>query len=219
MAALACLLGVSAVAHAGPELRLAGSADLAPTTGAATGRVHFRSDARRGGERARIIATAETLDVSRTDDGALPEFRLMLVPPTGEAADLGALRVNARGTARLRRGDVSARLGARTLRDFEGGTAELRNGSAVVLSATIPRLAIDGAGTSVTVHKVFGKMDYVDKPRASPGAFLVESVIDGTGAHRDRLYVSSRRLDTLPDSLGRFPDYRSYIVDRVGIGA
>lgn len=163
--------------------------------GIATGSFRLRSVTRGGRERAHVRIDAEALDVTRTEAGGLPEFRAVLLPPDdGASVDLGPLRVNRRGEARLRLRDASDRLpaAAPTLRAFAEGTIEVRRAGVTVLSGVVPTPSYEGAGNTVAGSRVHGKLDALNQPYG--GDFLLRTEEHTGGEVRNRVSVVSSRI-------------------------
>jgi hypothetical protein len=221
-AAPGILVAPAAPAHAGPALRLAADGVLTPTEpGPATGTFVLRSAVRPSGLES-VHVQVVLLDVDGTPDasGARPVLEVVLVTADGAAvADLGPVRVNRRARARLRLRDAAPRLppGAPALRDFVGGTLEVRRGDeSVLLSAPVPPLAMLGVDRSLSTRRVSGDLVGVDRPRRSPGHFVLDATRRGTGVHVNRVVVVSPRLSSVPNAAGQKPDYRVWLVNQAG---
>src|SRR5262245_9171391 len=152
LAGIVVLLAAGA-AHASGGVRLGADGGLDPVApeSAADGefllRSHVRGDGREG---ARVEVPARSLAATRRAGGALPEYRVVLVAPSGAESDLGCLRLGRQGRGRFRARNPALA----TLRDFEGGTLAVRRAGAGVLAGTVPRLAFPRAGTSSAARRV-----------------------------------------------------------------
>src|SRR5689334_4695435 len=116
---------------------------LLPTDDASDAVGTFRILVQERGEARRefLYADAWGLDATKDGEGNLPSYHCWLVTAdAATSADFGECYLTARGRARAR--FASAREdfpeGVATLKDFAGGTAEIRLGDAVVLTGDVP---------------------------------------------------------------------------------
>jgi hypothetical protein len=197
--AASALLVCGTVAHAA-DLDLRGEATLVATAegGAAGGEARLRDVVRPGGERGRVRIAVNSLDVTRDKNGNPPLYYAVLIAPGGPTAFLGELRVTRRGNGRLRVRRVDKRLpdAFPSLRDFEGGTMEVRRGEDVIVSAVVPRLASSRAGVGASGERVFGRFESSDAFLSS-GTWQLRVQRSEDGEVRNRIAVVASDLANL----------------------
>lgn len=152
-------VAVAAVTQAAVRGELADTGD-----GEIEGRFRIHITERGDRSRQRLVVKARGLDATTDEEDALPVYDVWLVNEAGDVeADFGDLRLRASGRARLRWSTARADLpeGVDSLRDFGGGTCQIRDDEGnVVADGAIPGflgVGDENADDSGAVARVAGK--------------------------------------------------------------
>lgn len=149
-----------------------------------------------------LTVLAKGLDATEDENGDRPEYNVWLVNADGDfEADFGIGKLNARGKFRFRfsSGNTNYPDDVDELRDFGGGTIEVRDGDDVVLDGEIPEFVdIDddneeGSGSGARA-KDKEKLTAVDEDSKARGAVRARAQNKPKG-QREQIVVTVKRLD------------------------
>jgi hypothetical protein len=194
---------------------------LLPTDDASDAMGKFRILVKDNGtaQREFLYVDAWGLDASRDGEGNLPSYRAWIVTADGgTSADFGEMYLSARGRAKLRFHSArdSFPSGVETLKDFAGGTVEVRLGDAVVLAGDVPDFLglLDGNSRgSGAAAKAVG----TTRLRPTEDGAGAKGVLQAVYANRPRVQVEALRIECL--GLGsRGDEFTAVCVDGEGTG-
>ena len=141
VAAAVALLSLSADARRVTGQAVRGPLDAVDSSSDASGRFRIVIREVPSGTREDLLLDAQGLDTARDGSGNLPSYHVFLVTADGNTeGDFGEAYLAYRGRARLRFANPRMEFpeGVNSLKDFEGGTLELRRDGEAVLSGSIP---------------------------------------------------------------------------------
>ena len=118
-----------------------GRLDPTDDTSDALGRFHMVVRTRGDASAEQFLLEARGLDATRDGSGNLPSYHAFAVTSDGNTqADFGEIFLSSRGGARFRFSSPREEFpsGVTTLKDFAGGTVEVRLGDSIILSGRVP---------------------------------------------------------------------------------
>jgi len=209
-------IGVALAADPGPRLIHIASGTLVDATdGTATGSFDLRAWVRDGGsERPDVVIRAEGLDATRDENGDRPPYGAFVLDAENAEIFVGRIHVDRHGSGTLRlKGARGLFEGVDLpLRNFGGGTVDVRRGEITVLRGAIPTFALESAGTSSSRSETYGTFVALSAPKHRPGRYQLRTDEFATGEIRNRIVVKASGVLT-----GRSPPtYSVRIINAAG---
>jgi hypothetical protein len=182
-------------AEVGPRLKHQAEGSLADVSGGvASGTFNLKAYVRDGGsESPKVVIRVEGMDGTRDDDGERPPYGGFVVDAGGNDVFVGRVRVNHQGNGRLRLTGARGLFEGQDmpLRGFGGGRVEVRLGTDVILSGTIPEFELIQAGTSRSRSEIYGNFTPYGAPNHRPGTYALRTNEFESGEIRNRIVVKA----------------------------